>query len=53
MFGIYNFKKLNHSNKIQNSLTEDHRAADNMMMKILLAHWVIAATAMGITHGTD
>jgi methyl-accepting chemotaxis protein len=52
MIGIYNFNNLNHSNKIQNSLIDDHQAADNMMMKVLLAHWLIAATAMGIAHGT-
>ncbi|MFK8028161.1 MAG: methyl-accepting chemotaxis protein [Gammaproteobacteria bacterium] len=52
MLGIYNFKNLNHSDKIEVSLLEDHRAVDNLMMKVLLAHWVIAATAMGIAHGT-
>jgi len=52
MIGTYNFKNLNHSSKILNSLVDDHRAADNMMMKVLLAHWLIAATAMGIAHGT-
>ncbi|MFK7795089.1 MAG: methyl-accepting chemotaxis protein [Gammaproteobacteria bacterium] len=52
MLGIYNFKNLNHSNKIEASLLEDHRTVDNLMMKVLLAHWVIAATAMGIAHGT-
>ena len=38
MIGTYNFKNLNHSSKILNSLVDDHRAADNMMMKVLLAH---------------
>ncbi len=52
MLGIYNINNLNHKDKIQTSLTDDHRAADDMMMKVLLAHWVIAATAMGIAHGT-
>ncbi len=52
MIGIYNTKKLNHYKKIQTSLLDDHRSTDNMMMKILLAHWAIAASVMGIAHGT-
>ena len=52
MIGTYNFNSLNHSNKIKTSLSEDHKATDDMMMKVLLAHWVIAATAMGVAHGT-
>ena len=51
MIGIYNPNSLNHSEKIHTSLLEDHRAADDMMMKVLLAHWAIAATAMGLAHG--
>jgi|GEM_PF-1306548 len=51
MLGIYNPNLLNHSDKINTSLLDDHRVADNMMMKILLAHWVIASTAMGLAHG--
>lgn len=51
MIGIYNPNELNHSEKIKNAILEDHRAADDMMMKILLAHWLIASTAMGLAHG--
>ncbi len=51
MIGIYNPDNLNHNKKIRTSLVEDHRAADDMMMKVLLAHWVIAGTVMGIAHG--
>ena len=50
MIGIYNPNSLNHSDKIHTSLLEDHRAADDMMMKVLLAHWLIAASVMGIAH---
>lgn len=51
MIGNYNPNKLNHAEKIQASLSDDNRSADNMMMKVLLAHWLIAATAMGYAHG--
>ena len=51
MIGNFNLKHLHHKGKVQQCILEDHLSADGMMLKILLAHWVIASTAMGFTHG--
>ena len=51
MIGVFNPNKLNHSDEIRERLVEDHQNADEMMMKILLAHWLVAGTVMGLGHG--
>ena len=51
MIGVFNPNKLNHSDEIRERLVEDHENADEMMMKILLAHWLVAGTVMGLGHG--
>ncbi len=51
MINIINLNSLNHKEKISECIQEDHRNTDDLMMKILLAHWLIASTAMGIAHG--
>ena len=51
MIGVFNPDKLNHSDKIRERLVEDHQNADEMMMKILLAHWLVAGSVMGLGHG--
>jgi len=51
MIGNFNLNQLNHADIIQANMSEDHRSADNMMMKVLLAHWAIAATVMGYAYG--
>ncbi|MFK8013988.1 MAG: methyl-accepting chemotaxis protein [Gammaproteobacteria bacterium] len=36
---------------IDNALQQDFIASDKLLMRILLAHWVLAATVMGATYG--
>ena len=36
---------------IERALQEDYEAADALMMRIVLAHWALASTIMGIEHG--